>query len=112
MTSAGGRTEISARAVAQIAGQAAGEVPNVRSARDGGGPTRRPGARVHDGSATVRLDVAIDYPLPVLALAARIRQHVAWRVSQLTGLAVSQVNLTVTSLYPLPDPCPLPEENR
>ncbi|MFD1935983.1 MULTISPECIES: Asp23/Gls24 family envelope stress response protein [Nonomuraea] len=88
-----GRTRICDKVVSGIALQAAGEVGRVRAVA--GHP---PVARVDGDLATIRLDVALDYPSPLHSVAAEIRGHVARRVLELTGLEVAQVDVHVTSL--------------
>ncbi|GAA2662241.1 Asp23/Gls24 family envelope stress response protein [Nonomuraea recticatena] len=89
-----GRTRIEDRVVSSIALQAANEVEQVREVLH----RRSPAARVDGDLTTIRVDVALDYPAPVRTIASEIRNHVARRVLELTGLEVAQVDVRVTSL--------------
>ncbi|MET9339532.1 Asp23/Gls24 family envelope stress response protein [Nonomuraea sp. NPDC003804] len=89
-----GRTRIGERVVSGIALQAAGEVDMVRAVARRHAPV----ARVDGDLTMIWLDVALEYPSLISAVAAEIRGHVARRVLELTGLEVAQVDVRVTSL--------------
>lgn len=94
-----GRTEIADRVVAKIACCAAREVPEVRDVRLGGTPwTRSSSAEVRGDQATVKLNVTVAYPVPLHAVAVRLREHVRNRVAMQTGLTVTRLDLTMTDL--------------
>ncbi|MER6947070.1 Asp23/Gls24 family envelope stress response protein [Nonomuraea sp. NPDC000554] len=95
-----GRTEVSDRVAAKIARCVARELPEVLDVgeRDGLPWTRSPGAEVRDDHVTIALDVVVAYPAPLRSTAGRIRQHVAARVGELTGLRVQRVDVAVTDL--------------
>ncbi len=55
-------------------------------------------ADVAPGQASLRLELGVEYPRPVGEVAAEVQQRVARRVHELTGLAVTGVDVTVTEL--------------
>lgn len=101
-----GRLTISDRTVERIAAAAIGEVDGV-----GGSAARVLGVAVgrdeavqvtavvgaRTTSLAVRLSVA--YPAPVARTTEAARAHVVRRVEELTGLAVTRVDITVTALH-------------
>lgn len=103
-----GRTDIADRVLARIATHALTEVGEV------GGVARRvlgvplgpdsaqTGPRVDahvDGRlATLRMTVSVVYPAPVRQVARRLREHVAGRVTEMTGLEVRQVDVDIAAL--------------
>ena len=111
-----GTVTISTRVVAKLAARAAAEVPDAGAAaprvlgRTMAGP-RSPGARQTsltglpkvtadvDGSR-VMLDVAISvrWPASVPAVTTSVREHVTGRVTELAGLTVTEVAISVTDL--------------
>ena len=113
-----GRIDISPSVVAKLASRAAAEVDDVGAAaprllgRDvsGAGLDRLgvrtdeigalPGATAQvDGRlAFVALTMSVRYPVPVRQVAASVREHVASRVGELTGLEVLEVDITVPAL--------------
>lgn len=104
-----GSTTIPAAVVARIAAQAASEVPRVGSAAGGllGLGARRdfesaPTAEcdLYGRAAVLRLDVGIAFPLPLAEVLGALRRHVTARVTQLTGLDVSRLDVTVSWLHP------------
>ena len=99
----GGRTQVSDRAVTKIACHAAEEVPEVtrveRGRRAFGGGSS---ATVRVDHVTVDLRVTVAYPAPLRTVADAVRQHVAARVHELTGLPVTRVDLTLADLTPPP----------
>ncbi|MFI6483497.1 hypothetical protein ACIBH1_36595 [Nonomuraea sp. NPDC050663] len=95
-----GRTEVSDRVVSKLARVVAGEVAGVSLENQAGGLPwgGSSGGTVSGEFATIRLTVAIAYPAPIRTTAERLRQHVASRITELTGLGVSRVDLKVASL--------------
>ncbi|MDA2814945.1 Asp23/Gls24 family envelope stress response protein [Nocardiopsis sp. RSe5-2] len=85
-----GSTHIPASVVEKIAARVAREVPRTRSARAQ--------ARVRGGTAVLKLALGVDYPAPLRRTCAAVRERVATRVAELTGLAVPQVDIEVTEL--------------
>ncbi|MEU5915136.1 DUF6286 domain-containing protein [Streptomyces sp. NPDC047141] len=101
-----GTTTITDRAVRKIAQRAAGEVlpPSLAGAARGS-------ARVRGRRAGVTLRVALPYPAPLSETARQVREHVADRTRELTGLDVPPPRLTVSRLAtsaPAPAPAPPP----
>jgi uncharacterized alkaline shock family protein YloU len=116
-----GRTElgtisISTRVVEKLAARAAVEVPDAGAAaprvlgRSVAGP-RALGARQTsltglpkttadvDGSrAMLDLAISVRWPASVPAVARAVREHVSSRVTELTGLIVTEVAISVTDL--------------
>lgn len=104
-----GSTTIPAAVVARIAAQAALEVPRIGSAAGGvlGIGARRdfagaPSAEcdLYGRAAVLRLDVGVDFPAPLTEVLGDLRRHLTQRVSQLTGLDVSRLDVTVSWLHP------------
>lgn len=100
-----GRTTIRDRAVARIVVKAAQDV----EASGGLGrtivgvpvPGRRPArteVRVNGDIVTAKVALSVTYPMPVRAVARRVRQSVRDRVMELTGLTVRQVDVDVAEL--------------
>ncbi|GAA4188866.1 hypothetical protein GCM10022252_24830 [Streptosporangium oxazolinicum] len=100
-----GRTEISDRVVSRIAAHAAGEVARVGEVGERGPLSFRGGTRATlDGElATLRLDVAVEYPAPIREVAEEVRRHVAERVMALTGKDVGYIDIMVTGVTPARD---------
>ncbi|WP_116102042.1 Asp23/Gls24 family envelope stress response protein [Amycolatopsis thermalba] len=104
-----GRTVIAERAIQRLAACAATEVgPVGGSARRLFGVTvgaeeaaRAAGVRARVDGATVDLEVrlSITYPVPVAATCEQVRAHLIERVGELTGLAVTRIDITVTALH-------------
>ncbi|MEV0615571.1 hypothetical protein AB0I81_19815 [Nonomuraea sp. NPDC050404] len=94
-----GHTEVADRVITKIACCAAEEVPEVREVHVRGRPwARASDGEVNGGQATVRLNVAVAYPAPLHAVAARLREHVIRRVAFQTGVEVSRLDITMTDL--------------
>jgi len=110
-----GRTTIADTVVSKIAGIATREVNGVHAV--GGGATRAigalreriPGARVNhsqgvsvevgERQAAVDIDIVADYGVSIADLAAGIRRNVIDAVERMTGLEVTEVNITVHDVY-------------
>ncbi|MGB3772762.1 MAG: Asp23/Gls24 family envelope stress response protein [Rhodococcus sp. (in: high G+C Gram-positive bacteria)] len=115
VSSSGGRTSIADVVVSKIAGIATREVQGVHEL--GGGATRAigalreriPGARVNhsqgvsvevgESQAAVDLDIVADYGVAMADLASGIRRNVIDAVERMTGLEVTEVNITVHDVY-------------
>ncbi len=110
-----GKTTIADTVVAKIAGIATREVNGVHDV--GGGTSRAvgalreriPGARtnhsqgvsveVGETQAAVDVDIVADYGVAISDLAAGIRRNVIESVQRMTGLQVTEVNVTVHDVY-------------
>lgn len=96
-----GRTEIADKVAARIAVRSAAELPEVLRVTEGGPPwAHASGAKVDEGTVLVHLSVTVAYPAPLRTLSERIRDHVASRVAELTGLPVGRVDLTIEAEAP------------
>jgi len=110
-----GKTTIADTVVAKIAGIAAREVSGVHdlggsSARAMGTIRERiPGARtnqsqgvaveVGERQAAVDIDLVADYGVAIADLAAGVRRNVITTVERMTGLEVTEVNITVHDVF-------------
>lgn len=123
-----GRTTVSDAVVSQIAGVAAQEIEAVQM---GGGTTAAVGGflqsvtgsmtgssanyargvsvEVGDEEAAVDLTMAVHYGYSVPQLTEAVRRNVINRVEDLTGLRVTEVNITVTDVQ-VPEERPLLDE--
>lgn len=102
-----GSTSIPAKVVAKIAEQAASEVAHIGSASGGVlgiGARRdfssRPSAEcdLYGRSAVLRLDVGVDFPLPLAPTVRALRAHVGERIENLTGFQVGRLDVEVSWL--------------
>jgi uncharacterized alkaline shock family protein YloU len=116
-----GRTElgvisVSDSAVQDIAARSAAEIPDAGGAAPrvlgravtgpsalGGRPTSltaRPKARARvDGSiVTLDLSISVRWPASVPEVTSAVREHVRGRVTELTGLTVAEISISVTAL--------------
>ena len=114
-----GKTTIAETVVSKIAGIATREVDGVHGV--GGGTARAVGAlreripggrtnhaqgvsvEVGEKQAAVDLDIVADYGVAITGLAEGIRRNVISSVERMTGLQVTEVNITVHDVY-LDDP--------
>jgi uncharacterized alkaline shock family protein YloU len=110
-----GRTSIADTVVSKIAGIATREISGVHDL--GGGAARAvgalreriPGSRtnlsqgvsveVGERQAAVDLDIVAEYGVSIADLAAGIRRNVIASVERMTGLEVTEVNITVHDIY-------------
>lgn len=110
-----GRTSIADTVVSKIAGIAAREISGVHDL--GGGAARAvgalreriPGSRtnlsqgvaveVGEHQAAVDLDIVAEYGVAIADLAAAIRRNVVDAVERMTGLEVTEVNITVHDVF-------------
>lgn len=116
-----GRTTIADTVVAKIAGIAAREVSGVHALGSGTARAvgalreRIPGGRtnhsqgvsveVGERQAAVDLELVAEYGVALSDLAAGIRRNVISSVERMTGLQVSEVNVTIQDVYlPTEDP--------
>ncbi|WP_040809716.1 hypothetical protein [Nocardia concava] len=86
-----GRTTVSERAVRRIAARAACEVDGVE-------PDVAVRAQLSGDRAALRVSLPIRYPLPVARVAEECRRHLIRRAAELAGVAVTEVEITVTAL--------------
>jgi len=98
-----GRLDIAERVVERIATIAASEVPGVLttgSMLEGVLGRRYPkaGAEVAGRHATVSLDVAVAWAIPLADTAASVRARVRARVQDLAGLQVDAVHVSVANV--------------
>jgi uncharacterized alkaline shock family protein YloU len=109
-----GVVSIDDRVVAKLAARAAVEITDAGGAAprllgrslDGAPGTRstslnslpRATADVDGSMVVLALQISIRWPASVPAIAAEVRQHVAGRISELTGLNVTEVQIEVTDL--------------
>jgi len=123
-----GRTSIADSVVEKIAGVAAREVSGVHSmgrgaARafgtikeklpmGGSGPNVTQGVKVEVGErqAAVDIDLVIDFGVSIPDVTQSVRDNVISRVERMTGLQVTEVNISVDDVF-LGDDSP-PEEPR
>jgi uncharacterized alkaline shock family protein YloU len=112
-----GSTRIEDSVVAKIAGIAAQEVEGIQmgggtaravggfldSVGGGGGPTRGVSVEVGEEEAATDLSMAVEYGRPIPQISEAVRRNVINRIENLTGLRVTEVNITVNDIL-------LPEE--
>lgn len=104
-----GRTNIADKVVEKIAAQCAYEIAGV-GGRGGGflGVGRqadldsRPKVSVEltGKIATLSVDLGVEYPRPIEETTQHVREILARRVGELTGVSVRQVDIRVTYLVP------------
>lgn len=110
-----GKTSIADTVVSKIAGIAAREISGVHDL--GGGAARAvgalreriPGSRtnlsqgvaveVGESQTAVDLDIVAEYGVAIADLAAAIRRNVVDTVERMTGLEVTEVNITVHDVF-------------
>lgn len=115
LETARGKTSIADAVVTKIAGIAAREVNGVNAL--GGGAARVvgslreriPGAsldlsqgvsvEVGDTQAAVDLDIVAEYGVSIAELAAGVRRNVIAAIERMTGLEVTEVNITVHDIH-------------
>lgn len=104
-----GRTTLADRAVERVAAQAITEIADVGGTARwmlGDTPTEaaeerdaQVSATVDDTTAALRVRLSIAYPASVARTTQQVRSHLIRRLHELTGLAVTRVDITVTALY-------------
>lgn len=99
-----GSTVIRDKVVARIAARAARTAQAQRAAVPPGrrGATAAPDASAATRGGTARLGLSLDLPYPtdIPDVARRIQRDVAERVTELTGLHVDEVTVTIRRLVP------------
>lgn len=98
-----GATVVPESVVARITGRAAREALS----RQSGGPPAQLGlgapramAVVHHGSARIVVRVDLPYPIDIAGACGEIRHYVSERVSELTGMRIDDVTVSVHRLVP------------
>lgn len=99
-----GRTTIADRVVERVAAAASAEVDAVLDTH--GGWTRsllgrglpRAEAVVAGSTSRIAVEVACPWTAPLPAVTAEVRAHVARRVTELTGVVVARVDVSVTDV--------------
>ena len=112
-----GRTSIADSVVEKIAGVAAREVSGVHemgrgAARafgtikeklpvGGAGPNVTQGVKVEVGErqAAIDIDLVVDYGVSIPDVAQSVRDNVIQRIERMTGLQVTEVNVSVDDVY-------------
>lgn len=112
-----GRTSIADTVVAKIAGLACREVSGVHDMGAGvsrtfgsikdmipvgssePSPTRGVSVEVGERQAAIDLDIVVEYGASIVDIAAAIRKNVIGRLESMTGLEVSEVNVSVDDVY-------------
>ncbi len=120
-----GRTSIADSVVEKIAGVAAREISGVHemgrgAARafgtireklpvGGSGPNATQGVKVEVGErqAAIDIDLVVDYGVSIPDVSQSVRDNVIQRVERMTGLQVTEVNISVDDVY-LGDTTPEP----
>jgi uncharacterized alkaline shock family protein YloU len=100
-----GVTHIADRVVEKIAGQAALQVEDVRTAPATGlsrltGGSDHPSVQAHVDTSTVALEIqlGIDYPSPMRTVARQVQVAVRTTVEGFTGLEVTAIRVNVVRL--------------
>src|SRR3712207_3921236 len=107
-----GVTTIKDSVVARLAGMAAGEVEGVHmgggASRSAGGllenitgsdsPTRGVSVEVGTVEAAIDLKMGIDYGKNILGTVGEVRQKITERVHTITGLNVTELNVTISDI--------------
>ena len=108
-----GSTTIEDAVVKRIAGRAANEVEGIhmggkpsggaggvlgRAAGSSGGETRGVSVEVGRIETAVDLTMAVDYDRNILQVVDRVRERVEERVRSLTGLKITELNVTVSDV--------------
>lgn len=112
-----GKTTIADSVVAKIAGMAAREVAGVHEMGKGAArafgalkeklpvgssePSVTQGVTVEVGErqAAVELDLVCEYGVPIVDVAQAVRRNVIQRLQTMTGLEVTEVNITVDDIW-------------
>lgn len=112
-----GRTSIADTVVAKVSGLACREISGVHDMGTGASrafgsikeripvgnsdpsPTQGVNVEVGERQAAVDLDIVVDYGVSIVDVAESIRRNVIDRVQGMTGLEVSEVNITVDDVF-------------
>ncbi len=120
-----GGTRIEDSVVAKVAGIAAQEVEGVQmgggtaravggfldSVTGGAGQARGVSVEVGEVEAAIALTMAVEYGRPIPQISEAVRRNVINRIENLTGLRVTEVNITVNDAL-LPEERPQLERQR
>ncbi len=120
-----GSTRIEDNVVAKIAGIAGQEVEGVQmgggtvraiggfldSVTGGGGEARGVAVEVGEAEAAIDLTIAVEYGRPIPQISEAVRRNIINRIENLTGLQVTQVNITINDVL-LPEERPQLERQR
>ena len=94
-----GSLNVRAQALQHVVEAVALEVPGVRRVEGGLAGVRsgspRASVRVRGTSARVELDITCRWPAPVTRIAADVRRRVLDRASELSGVRLASVDVTV-----------------
>ncbi|MFE6614402.1 Asp23/Gls24 family envelope stress response protein [Amycolatopsis sp. NPDC057786] len=102
LTVADGAVErIAARAITELdgVGGAASRVLGIAVGGEDPGQGAKVSAHVTGSTATLDVRLSVKYPLSVRATTESAREHLIRRVGELSGLAVTRVDITVTALH-------------
>lgn len=110
-----GRTSIADNVVAKIAGLGTREVSGVHDMGTGGArtfgaikdrlgasqpsATQGVGVEVGERQVAVDLDIVVEYGAAIVDVAESVRRNVIQKVESMTGLEVTEVNITVDDVY-------------
>ncbi|MFN7149902.1 MAG: Asp23/Gls24 family envelope stress response protein [Microthrixaceae bacterium] len=112
-----GRTSIADTVVAKVSGLACREISGVHDMGTGASrafgsikeripvgnsdpsPTQGVNVEVGERQAAVDLDIVVDYGVSIVDVAESIRRNVIDRVQGMTGLEVSEVNISVDDVF-------------
>ncbi len=111
-----GRTSIADSVVLKIAGVASREVAGVHAMGTGGarafgairerlpgtsGPSPSQGVSVEVGErqAAIDIDLVVDYGVSIPDVSQAVRRNVIQRVERMTGLEVTEVNISIDDVY-------------
>jgi uncharacterized alkaline shock family protein YloU len=112
-----GKTSIASSVVAKIAGIATREISGVHNM--GSGASRAVGAikdklgagspkstasqgvsvEVGERQAAVDLDIVVEYGVSIVDITRAVRENVMQRIQRMTGLEVTEVNVTVDDIF-------------
>jgi len=112
-TDAGGKNTIADGVVSKVAGIAARQVPGVHDLGNGAARAigairnainqqdRGQGVSVEVGEKQVAADIVIvaEYPVDLQQVADEVRSSVTDAISQVVGMEVTEVNVTVSDVY-------------
>lgn len=114
LSSPDGRISVADGVVAKVAGMAAREMSGVHAmggggaravgalrSRVGGGPSVTQGVSVEVGEtqAAIDLDLVVEYGVSVADLGRGIQRNVKSAVERMTGLQVTEVNVSIDDVY-------------
>jgi uncharacterized alkaline shock family protein YloU len=112
-----GKTSIADTVVSKVAGVATREISGVHDMGTGTArafgvireklpvgsstpsPSRGVSVEVGERQAAIDLDVVVDYGVSIVDVAAAIRRNVVQRVEGMTGLEVTEVNISVDDVW-------------